>query len=104
MPLDEGTRMRSYVPGYEMDAPRTLAETLARMAHEPGVWKLFAGGTDLMVLLEAGKLPQRKFLSIWKLPELRGIEVTSTHVTLGGLTTYSDVRRHETLVREFPLL
>jgi len=74
------------------------------MGREPGAWKPFAGGTDLMVLLEAGKLPQRQFLSIWKLPELRGIEVTSTHVTLGGLTTYSDVRRHETLVREFPLL
>jgi CO/xanthine dehydrogenase FAD-binding subunit len=96
--------MRSYVPGYEMEAPRTLAETLARMAHEPGVWKLFAGGTDLMVLLEAGKLPQRKFLSIWKLRELRGIEVTPAHVTLGALTTYSEVRRHETLLREFPLL
>ncbi len=96
--------MRSYVPSYEMEAPRTLTEALERMGREPGAWKPFAGGTDLMVLLEAGKLPQRQFLSIWKLPELRGIEVTSTHVTLGGLTTYSDVRRHETLVREFPLL
>ena len=37
---------------------------LARMAAEPGVWKPFAGGTDLMVLLEAGKLPHKKFLNI----------------------------------------
>lgn len=96
--------MRSYVPGYEMEAPRNLAETLERMARKPGVWKPFAGGTDLMVLLEAGKLPQRKFLSIWELPELRGIEVTRGHVTLGALTTYSEVRRHEVLAREFPLL
>src|SRR5260370_30246803 len=96
--------MRSYGPSYEMEAPRTLAEALERMAREPGAWKPCAGGTDLMVLLEAGKLQQRQFLSIWKLPELRGIEVTPTHVTLGGLTTYSDLRRHETLVREFPLL
>jgi CO/xanthine dehydrogenase FAD-binding subunit len=74
------------------------------MAREPGVWKPFAGGTDLMVLLEAGKLPQRKFLSIWKLPELCGIEVTPDRVTLGALTTYSEIRRHELLAREFPLL
>jgi CO/xanthine dehydrogenase FAD-binding subunit len=74
------------------------------MAREPGVWKPFAGGTDLMVLLEAGKLSHRKFLSIWKLPELRGIVVTPAHVTLHALTTYSEIRRHELLAREFPLL
>jgi CO/xanthine dehydrogenase FAD-binding subunit len=87
-----------------MEAPRNLADALTRMAREPGAWRPFAGGTDLMVLLEAGKLPQRRFLSIWKLPELRGIEVTPDYVTLGALTTYSEVRRHEVLLREFPLL
>src|SRR5208337_4655757 len=96
--------MRSYVPRYEIEAPPNLAEGLERMAREPGVWKPFAGGTDLMVLLEAGKLPHRRFLSIWKLPELRGIEFTSSYVTLGALTTYSEVRQHELLKREFPLL
>jgi CO/xanthine dehydrogenase FAD-binding subunit len=96
--------MRSYVPGYELQEPRNLADALERMAREPSEWKPFAGGTDLMVLLEAGKLSHRKFLSIWKLPELRGIGVTPAHVTLNALTTYSEIRRHELLAREFPLL
>jgi CO/xanthine dehydrogenase FAD-binding subunit len=96
--------MRSYVPGYELKEPRNLADALDLLAREPGEWKPFAGGTDLMVLLEAGKLPHRKFLSIWKLPELRGISVTPAHVTLNALTTYSEIRRHEILAREFPLL
>jgi CO/xanthine dehydrogenase FAD-binding subunit len=96
--------MRSYVPGYDLQEPRNLADALERLAREPGVWKPFAGGTDLMVLLEAGKLPHRRFLSIWKLPELRGIAVTPTHVTLNALTTYSGIRGHELLAREFPLL
>src|SRR5579863_5491609 len=96
--------MRSYVPGYEMEAPTTLVEALERMARQSGMWKPFAGGTDLMVLLEAGKLAQRKFLSIWKLPELRGIEVSSSHVTIGALTTYSEIRAHDILMQEFPLL
>jgi CO/xanthine dehydrogenase FAD-binding subunit len=74
------------------------------MAKEPGVWKPFAGGTDLMVLLEAGKLPRKKFLNIQNLAELRGIETSADHVTLGALTTYTEVRRHEILAREFPLL
>ena len=96
--------MRSDVPTYELQEPRNLADALERMAREPGGWKAFAGGTDLMVLLEAGKLPHRKFLSVWKLPELRGIAVTLAHVTLNALTTYSEIRRHELIAREFPLL
>jgi CO/xanthine dehydrogenase FAD-binding subunit len=96
--------MRSYVPAYELESPRDLATALGRMAREPGVWRPFAGGTDLMVLLEGGKLPHRKFVSIWGLPELRGIEVTAERVLVGALTTYTELRRHETIAREFPLL
>jgi len=96
--------VRSYLPAYELEAPHDLADALDRIAREPGAWKPFAGGTDLMVLLEAGKLAHKKFLSIWKLPELRGIEVAADHVTLGALTTYSDVRSNATLAAEFPLL
>jgi CO/xanthine dehydrogenase FAD-binding subunit len=96
--------MKSFIPAYEMEASRDLSATLERMTREPKIWKPFAGGTDLMVLLEAGKLPHRRFVSIWKLQELRGIEETQDHITLGALTTYSEIRRHEILTREFPLL
>jgi CO/xanthine dehydrogenase FAD-binding subunit len=96
--------MRSYVPAYELETARDLATALEWMGREPGVWRPFAGGTDLMVLLEAGKLPHRKFVSIWGLPELRGMEVTAERVLLGALTTYTELRRHETIAREFPLL
>jgi CO/xanthine dehydrogenase FAD-binding subunit len=96
--------VRAYLPAYELEAPRNLADMLARIAREPGAWKPFAGGTDLMVLLEAGKLAHRKFLSIWKLAELRGIEIAPEHVTIGALTTYTEVRRNATLAGEFPLL
>jgi CO/xanthine dehydrogenase FAD-binding subunit len=96
--------LRAYLPSYELKAPRDLGEALGWMAREQGAWKPFAGGTDLMVLLEAGKLPHRNFLSIWKLSELRGIEATSEQVTIGALSTYTDVRRSEIFAREFPLL
>ncbi len=74
------------------------------LAREPGAWRPFAGGTDLMVLLEAGKLPHRKFLSIWKFAELRGIEVTPEFLSIGALSTYSEIQRNDILQREFPLL
>jgi CO/xanthine dehydrogenase FAD-binding subunit len=87
-----------------METPRDLAGALDRMAKEPGVWRPFAGGTDLMVLLEAGKLQHKRFLNIGNLAELRGIETSADHVTLGALTTYTEVRCQESLAREFPLL
>src|SRR5919202_2059713 len=96
--------MRSYVPDYELRAPRTLDEALDALAGEPGAWRVFAGGTDLMVLFEAGVLAHKRFLSVWHLRELKGVEVTSEHVTLGALTTYSQVQREEVLRREFPSL
>jgi CO/xanthine dehydrogenase FAD-binding subunit len=57
-----------------------------------------------MVLLEAGKLEHRRWISILGLPELRGITETAEQVTLGALTTYTEVLAHATLQREFPML
>jgi CO/xanthine dehydrogenase FAD-binding subunit len=96
--------MRAYLPGYELKTPADLREALALLGDEPGVWKPFAGGTDLMVLFEAGKLLHKRFFSIWSLKELRGIEVTPEYITLGALTTYTEVQANEILQREFPLL
>ena len=96
--------MRAYVPSYQLISPTSLGEALDVLAGDEGAWQPFAGGTDLMVLLEAGKLPHKNYVNIWNLPELRGIEVTNTHVTLGALTTYTDVQEHEILKTEFPML
>jgi len=96
--------MRAYVPSYELISPGNLGVALDFLARDNGAWRPFAGGTDLMVLLEAGKLPHQKYVNIWNLPELRGIEVTESHVTLGALTTYTEVLENETLREEFSML
>ncbi|HEU4933803.1 MAG TPA: xanthine dehydrogenase family protein subunit M [Pyrinomonadaceae bacterium] len=96
--------MRAFVPNYDLRMPGSLADALALLNTEPGVWKPFAGGTDLMVLLEAGKLDHRNYVNIWGLSELRGIAVTDAHITLGALTTYTEVQAHPILKSEFPML
>lgn len=96
--------MRSYIPAYEMKTPASLSLTLEILANEPGVWKPFAGGTDLMVLLESGNLTHQKYLNIRELPELRGIEATDNQVSLGALTTYTQIQTHPLLRNEFPML
>lgn len=96
--------MRAYLPAYELKVPASLDEALALLESEPGVWRPFAGGTDLMVLLEAGNLAHRKFFSLWNLAELKGIEETAEQITLGGLTTYTEIQANATLQKEFPML
>lgn len=95
--------MRGDARAHELMRPRDLADALARLAADPEIRPL-AGGTDLMVLFAAGTLPYRRFLDLWPIDELRGIEVTPGHVSFGALTTYSDVQRHELLARELPML
>jgi CO/xanthine dehydrogenase FAD-binding subunit len=96
--------MRAYLPSYQLVTPQNLFDALDLLAHEPGVWRPFAGGTDLMVLLEAGKLAHRNYVNIWNLKELRGIEVSRAEVTIGALTTYTEIQSHPVLRAEFPML
>lgn len=93
--------MRAYVPDYDLVAPVVLADALALVGEDR---RPIAGGTDLMVLFQAGHLPYRRLVSLHAIAELRGIVSSSTHITIGALTTYTDIQRDENLGREFPLL
>ncbi len=93
--------MRSNVPAYDLVNARDLqgAFTLLNQGYRP-----IAGGTDVMVLFEAGKLAHKKWMNIRGLGDLRGSEVTPEHVTLGALTTYAELRTMPILNAEFPML
>lgn len=96
--------MRAFIPSYQLVTPASLSEALDVLTRVENNCQPFAGGTDLMVLLEAGKLPQKNYVNIRNLSELRGIEVTDSHVTLGALTTYTQIQDHETLRADFPMV
>ena len=57
-----------------------------------------------MVPFAAGTLPFTQFLNLWGLEELRGIELTAEAMTLGALTTYTEIRNHPLILKEFPNL
>ena len=84
-------------------SPRGLAEAYAIMADAPA--RPIAGGTDLMVALtgELGEPPDR-ILDLWRLDELRGIAVDGNVVSIGALTTYTDIRRSAVCREHLPAL
>jgi CO/xanthine dehydrogenase FAD-binding subunit len=96
--------MRSDVSGYELNAPPNLQALLTQIASEPGHYALLAGGTELMVALNTGRLSSRSLLSIQHLRELRFIRVTADAVHIGAGTTFTEIRRNEIIARELPLL
>jgi CO/xanthine dehydrogenase FAD-binding subunit len=96
--------MRAHPAEYKLVSPGNLQAVLSLLANEPAQWLPIAGGTDVMVLYSAGKLPNRKLVDLWNIPELRQIEVLADRIRIGAACTYTALRRHELISREFPLL
>jgi CO/xanthine dehydrogenase FAD-binding subunit len=89
--------------GYRLATPASLRDVLDELSSHGGA-RPFAGGTDLMVLLESGALPPGHYVSLANCPELRGIEETGDGVTIGALTTYTEIQRSDALQREYGML
>src|SRR5207237_687191 len=96
--------MRADPAEYHLVSPGNLQSVLSLLAGEPAQWLPIAGGTDVMVLYSAGKLPNRKLINIWNILELRQIEVSPDRIRIGAACTYTALRRHDIVSREFPLL
>ena len=75
-----------------LEVVRTLDDAYAVMRSAPH--RPVAGGTDLLVQVtgELGPPPER-VLDIWRVDELRGIALDHDVLTLGALTTWTDIRR-----------
>jgi CO/xanthine dehydrogenase FAD-binding subunit len=93
--------VRSDVGDFELVTAGTLAEACDLVARG---YRPLAGGTDVMVLLSAGKLVHRRWVDLSAIDELRAVHVRPDALSMGALVTYTDVRRHPILSRELPML
>jgi len=88
---------------YQLVVPASLRDALDDLARHPSA-RPFAGGTDLMVTLEAGHLPPGRYISLQNCRELLGIQQVNGSLVIGALTTYTEIRNSARLAREYPLL
>jgi len=98
--------MRGTLSTLEVARPRDLAHALKLMHTAKGAERPspLAGGTDLLVYLNAGQHAGRRFVDLWGLAELCGIRFGKEGARLGALTTFSEIREHPLLRRRFPAL
>ena len=96
--------MRSDVSAFQLAAPSTLKQVLDRLADAPGQHSVLAGGTELMVALNTGRLMSHSLLTIQHLQELRFIRETPDTIEIGAGTTFTDIRKSKLIAAELPLL
>jgi CO/xanthine dehydrogenase FAD-binding subunit len=83
--------------------PRTLRDALVISRDEESVMPI-AGCTDVYVSLNFGTLKQKRFLNLWRLKELHGIDRRGGRLRIGALTTYTELIRSPLVARALPML
>jgi CO/xanthine dehydrogenase FAD-binding subunit len=90
-----------------IETPKSLTDAYAALAGSSADDPLtpIAGGTDVMVRItgEIGEPPAR-MLDLWRLDELRGISSDGGAISIGALTTYTDIRRSAACREHLPAL
>ena len=76
-----------------VQSPTTLAEVYALLTERGRSIKVIAGGTDLMVLMNAHMLDETEFVDIWRVNELREITDEGDALRIGALSTYTQLIR-----------
>jgi CO/xanthine dehydrogenase FAD-binding subunit len=85
-------------------SPTSLSEVYDLLAAHGRNAKIIAGGTDLMVLMNARQLDAAEFIDIWRLNELRGITDEGETIRIGALTTYTQLIKSSLIQQSAPAL
>ncbi|OGB01458.1 MAG: carbon monoxide dehydrogenase [Burkholderiales bacterium RIFCSPLOWO2_12_FULL_64_99] len=83
--------------------PATLAEALALLRADPEA-KPLSGGQTLIPTLKQRLARPSLLVDLQALPELRGIEVSDTHVSVGAMTRHAETASHSGIAAAIPVL
>ncbi len=95
--------MQGTIAGRQLLEPRSLGDAV-KMLRDEGPLVPLAGCTDLYVALNFGTLRPTRFLNLWNLDALRGIETRGTALRIGALTTYTEIITSAAIRRRLPML
>src|SRR5919202_2154046 len=91
---------------FEYTSPTTIDEVITLLGQDGGgATRPLAGGTDLLTLMKADVAAPSRLVDIKHLAELPGgLEDTGQGLTLGALTTLSEIERSPVVKQRYPLL
>lgn len=96
--------MRADVSVFDLIAPDSLSAALALLQEATDPLTPIAGGTEIMVALNTGRLEAKRLMSLHRLSELRFIRDEADTVEIGAGSTFTDLRQNPDIQRDLPLL
>ena len=90
---------------FEYSNPASVDEALALLGQAGGGSRALAGGTDLITLMKADLAAPERLVNLKQLAEIpRGIAEEAGGVTIGALTSLSEIEGHTLLAERYPVL
>ena len=77
--------------GFDYICPSSLQEVLAALSHEGDEAKLLAGGHSLLPLMKLRLASPALLIDLASVPGLRGVRDDGGFLSVGAMTTYSDI-------------
>ena len=94
--------MRTAISSLDVRSASTVRDALEMLSAEGRT--PIAGATDLFVALNFGTLTPRHFVDIWRIEELRRINIDGAALVIGALVTYTDLIRSPLVAARLPML
>jgi CO/xanthine dehydrogenase FAD-binding subunit len=83
--------------------PRTFEELWDFLKEHPSA-AIYAGGTDLLVTMRAGRIKPDSLICIERLDDLKGVKDHGREIFIGAATTHSRLIEAQSIGQQFPVL
>ncbi|MEW6249922.1 MAG: xanthine dehydrogenase family protein subunit M [Planctomycetota bacterium] len=93
-----------YLPDFQLHEPATLDEAAALLVRYGRAARVLAGGTDLLVDLKTGRVRVGHLIALRRLEALRGVRETAAGVSIGALTTITELAAAPLVLARLPAL
>ena len=88
---------------FELHRPATIAEAAALLAARPEA-ALYAGGTELLLLMKAGLVRPADVIDLKRIPGLDGLAEAAGALTIGATVTHRALERDPVVRARWPLV
>jgi len=88
---------------FELHRPTTIAEAAALLAARPEA-ALYAGGTELLLLMKAGLMRPADVIDLKRIPGLDGLAEAAGALTIGATVTHRALERDPLVRARWPLV
>jgi carbon-monoxide dehydrogenase medium subunit len=88
---------------FELHRPSTLGEAAALLADRPEA-ALYAGGTELLLLLKARLVHLADLIDLKRIPDLGGLAEADGHLVIGATVTHRGLERSDLVRARWPLV